>query len=78
MTIIGDQIKAWFLGRALKKAAMTISQAAASYVLAHSDLLTSSGISVSINPDLLAMAILGASEVLRSWLKAKYPVLSWL
>lgn len=53
-------IQDWLTNKALGKAVAVIAKAAASYFMAHSGVLDSFGVSAQVNPDALALGILGA------------------
>lgn len=67
-------VKTWLLTVALKKAAVSLGQAVASYAAGHAI-----GGAVSVDPDKLAAMILAGSEIVRNFLKTKCPrFFSWL
>ena len=70
-----DGVKEWFFGFALKKVAIKMGMGAAALVAAHN--LDKVGLSVTVNPDALAVSIMGAFEMARNWLKVKKGV-KWL
>lgn len=62
-----DPLKEWLFSKAIKKAVITVAQAVASYAIGHQ--LEGWGISFNVDPNALAAALLGASEIARNWLK---------
>lgn len=64
--------------KALGRAAMVVAQAAASLALAHAGVLQSAGVSISVDPNVVAGAILGGVHLLAQWLASKSPKLSFL
>lgn len=68
---VGD----WLFSVALKKAAIRVAAAVASFITAHQ--LGKYGLTLNVDPDALAAAFLAALEVARNYLKVKKG-LSWL
>ena len=71
----------WLLSIALRKGLVRAAQAVAAVLAAQvgHPQLAKLGISVAVDPNAMAAALVLGSEVVRSWLKMKYPkVFGWL
>lgn len=74
-----DKAKNWLFGRALKKAAVQVAIGAASFAAAKKGMTESYGINLEIDPDAMAVGLLGLFNIGRNWLKVKMPkVFGWL
>ena len=72
-----DPLGEWLIDRAIKKAAITMAQAITAIVLAKSQILKSAGISMSVDPNALSVALIGLSEIVRHYMKQRFNI-SWL
>ncbi|MBI3296666.1 MAG: hypothetical protein HYZ75_00775 [Elusimicrobia bacterium] len=70
---------AWSLKVAARKAAVAAAKAAVAYAAAKSPAAAQWGLTLHLDPDVLAAAIVGGLEVVRNFIKMKYPgALGWL
>ncbi len=61
----------WLFQKALGKALRVAAMGAGSYLLAHAGFLHSWGVSVTVDPDVLAAGFMAGAEVVRNWVKFK-------
>ena len=75
-----DKAKRWVLGVGLKKAAMTVAQMAVSLLAAHHapEHAAAFGVSVSLDPEVVAGGILGVLKLGLDFLGHHVPALSWM
>jgi len=72
---LDDTIKTWFFKIALAKAIKRMVQLVVSWIIS----LGLSKYGISVDPDKLTVAIYGLLDILRNWLKIKFPKLGvWL
>lgn len=65
----------WLWSIALKKVAVKLAQIVAAAVVSNAAKAGAFGISIDVNPDMLALGLVGASELARNWLKFHFPAL---
>ncbi len=79
---IGDTVKAWVFGIALKKAVVSASKLLVSWAISHGITVAFSvgGIVIdTTNEGAMVLAINSGLTVVRNWLKTKYPTrFGWL
>lgn len=68
-----DKAKEWLIGRAVKKSLIQLAGAAAAYLAAKSVFLETWGVTVAVDPDVLAGALFAGFNLGRNWLKVKVP-----
>jgi len=74
-----DLLSKWSLAKGLQKAVRVAVQAGAAWYAAHSGLFDAWGVSLNIDQDTLAAALLGLSELFRNKLKHRWPKwFSWV
>ncbi len=76
---IEDKVREFVLSKAVGNAVVFIAKGAASYALAHAGVLQSFGVSTSVDPNQLALAIGGVVHVGTEYLASKFPsVCGWM
>lgn len=68
-----EEAEDFVVHKAVGRAAVAVAQAGASYALAHAGILHSWGVTVSVDPNVLAGGIMGAGHFVGQLLATKFP-----